>query len=553
MRILIFDDQADEIQRLATILGEVFPGASIWPTAERPTIFTNWKDVKQEIARRTGKEETIAFFDLALTHSQAKATRADAIAGFERFRSVRLTRPDWVVLLYTRYLDEPRWREAGVDGLLLKQDLDAKMRLPSRLTLVKGAVDAARAGRGLRPISGAVTFEYVDSPSLRQAGAALGEDGLSEIVEQEAKGWRSIQLTALSGGHSGAFVLLVKGKRARAEERRVIKASRERGQLVEEVEAPETYSGRLGGFSGRLVFRGSEIKELGNGRGYYFSLAVAQGRCLIEISDEGERRNAVDAVVAFALAECRRSVREHQMSRLRYGVMLPLTNMDVSRVRSSVPFLVKLGNAVSRRGLWPRIGLSPSEAARHALKVAEGWQHFAFAGASGAACVQHGDMNLRNVFIEEGWHVSFIDPARLRDWPLGYDLARLGIQLRVQWWDGREGRDYFPEEFAKWCVSAGGVARQAGVANVGGGCSEADACDDAMALLCRELSGEKGREVWRGYNIARMWDLLKVISYSDISPFKRLWAMTAVAMLFREVTKGSVTERHRRGRRAGRA
>ena len=119
--------------------------------------------------------------------------------------------------------------------------------------------------------------------------------------------------------------------------------------------------------------------------------------------------------------------------------------------------------------------------------------------------------------------LELIDLSRLRDWPIGYDLSRLSTMLRLRLALADEQEDWFPESLARcYCEPVANIDAQ--IEPESSLCPAAVYCDQAFRGFLETVDSEHRPRLEFGYRLGVLWDLVKVISYIDISPFKRVWA-----------------------------
>jgi hypothetical protein len=470
--------------------------------------------------------------------SKAKPQYADACLGRERVKLVIQRRPRWTVIRFTRFAPDPEgWDNAN--GLLRKIELDEKKTREGQLRLVKAVVRATFGRGSVLEQDGLGQRSIEDSPTLRQVQAGLGETGLEEILDREAAGWESVTVRALSGGYSGAYVLLLSGRCAGVPQEVVIKAARDRMLLDLELKARETHLGRLGELASHFVFSRADVRILDCGAGFYFGSAKAPGIGLLELGDR-DRMSAVRRFLALERSQYDVTLESTPRVLAAVGDMLTLSAVDMARIRASARELARVGRGAERRGFWPNEFARPEECSDAVVALAEQWPGLEAMNVKVFTCLQHGDANPRNVFVGRDGTVAFIDPARLREWPLGYDVARFSTQLRLRLLGADSGEDCFADSLASWCAwLLPGTQPTAST----GLCPESEFCDEQFEDFCRPREPEFRQRLLFGYWATACWDLLKVMSYGDASVFKRLWAMVwayQIAAWMRQAAPGLI-------------
>lgn len=96
--------------------------------------------------------------------------------------------------------------------------------------------------------------------------------------------------------------------------------------------------------------------------------------------------------------------------------------------------------------------------------------------------------------------------------------------LRLRLMDVRKQRDWMPDRLLEWTGES--VADlDADLSVRTGMCFEARYCDYQFRRFLDGLTDEKERRLLAfGYKLGTLWDLIKVVSYQDLSAFKRVWA-----------------------------
>ena len=137
--------------------------------------------------------------------------------------------------------------------------------------------------------------------------------------------------------------------------------------------------------------------------------------------------------------------------------------------------------------------------------------------------VQHGDLNPGNIMVLPTGFV-LIDFSRLGTWPVGYDLCRMATMLRLRLTDAQGQCDWVENGLVKWCQQP--FCRLTTTDNSLTICEYAEYCDQKFAEFA-QTKQDKEVHLRRGYLIGTLFDLIKVLSYSDLSVYKRLWALIA--------------------------
>jgi hypothetical protein len=145
--------------------------------------------------------------------------------------------------------------------------------------------------------------------------------------------------------------------------------------------------------------------------------------------------------------------------------------------------------------------------------------------------VQHGDLHAGNVLVSEG-QLSFIDLARLRPWPVGYDISRLATHARIHLPWQENDRDWIMHDLSNWTKEEFGTPYRGGSRRV---CEWSTKADDAFSRFLGKRPEKEQEALRRLYQFCALSDLLRIISYTTLSHFKRIWTAIAIWQLGREL------------------
>ena len=142
--------------------------------------------------------------------------------------------------------------------------------------------------------------------------------------------------------------------------------------------------------------------------------------------------------------------------------------------------------------------------------------------------VQHGDLHGGNVLVDQG-QLSFIDLARFGPWPVGYDMCRLATHARIHLpWQERD-RDWIEHDLQHWVLEEFAGIDPDFVSHVV--CDFAATTDRAFAGFVNERPVREHGELCRLYAFCALSDLLRILSYTTLSHFKRIWVAIAIWQL----------------------
>lgn len=533
MKIVVVDNELQETLRLLEYMREAFPEATVLPEPNTAA-FNEWEEV-YNFVRSVDDEFVVLCLDLAL--SSGKVDFKDVERGLDQGSAIRQLKAGWVLVAYTNHGKRatlfPGFKEA-FDGLIDKAVLDSLVHQDereARVLYVKNAVSAAIKNRA--PDRGQEIFpiqaRIIDSLGMRMFQAVFGDSAISEIIENETASWNDVELEALTTGHSGAFLLSLKGTFDNRPQSLALKVARDEVVIQAEVEAPSKNIRELGLLNGRLGYFDPKKKQLSAGNGVYYRQAFEDGRRLIELlpgSSNRASREILSPVVRLCL-DIFRSVDLSKCGEAPARRAFKLTPIDVSRLETSSQFMGELGETLTRSGMWPTSLPNPYEITGEVSDLVRNWSNCTLGDVSLKTVVQHGDLNPGNVLVRKEATSTpiLIDLSRLGHWPIGYDLSRLSLLLRLRLMDGDKNRDWLPNGLVDWLGES--VAqlnpRGDGKSSL---CAAAQYCDDQFRGFLNDIPDDKHRQVVAyGYRLGTLWDLIKIASYQDVSPFKRLWAL----------------------------
>lgn len=521
MKIIVIDNDTEWTNPLVDLLSQAFPGHIVLP-AEGQT-FTEWTEVRDYI-KAIPDDIAILCLDLALEDKETP----DSLRGLQHGQLIRTDKPQWVLIAYTRFgvrvKREPAFKEA-FDGLMDKGDLDPLISRPERLAYVKRAIDAATTSRKeARQEDILEGLKIIDSLGMRTFRAAFSDRTIKEIIEAETSGWQQIRLEALTTGHSGAFMLSINGTSKKGQHSLVIKVAKTPNVIKNETEAQIENLDNLGVLTGYVTPLDSDKKELTFDTGVYYRQARVEGQPLLELLRTGHwsRHKKLLRPVADLCIRVNKSAQFSEESSDFLRNKFKLAAIDISRLETSLTFLVSLGNTIRRRDFWPLATVPAARIAADLKKLANTWTETLCGDLKTWNITQHGDLNPNNIMILRDHSPRFIDLARLGSWPIGYDLSRLALMLRLRLTDSSGNQDWLHDSLERWYSEPVALIDQQ-IDVESALCPEAVYCDQQFRTFLQE-SPESYRDLLAfGYKLGTLWDLIKIVSYQDISPFKRVW------------------------------
>jgi hypothetical protein len=528
MRFYIIDDRENDHTYISGAVREAFPDATF--ALRNGQTFSSWTAVAEFLRNRADEvanNESILLLDMSLGEGDAESQVDE---GIRRARSLRVEFPAAIVIACTQYdgiLASRVRRGSPFHGVFAKEDWRALESNAERQTYVRTVIEQARPHDRSTVDKMRERATIDDSLGVRSYLAAFGDSALGELIFACADPADNVTVRALTGGLSGAFLFEIKTVGSRGRLSRIVKLARDRELIENEVTGLETYRPALGPLAAALLVLSSGIKRLPCGA-YYLEQASVDGEDLLRLMRRDPVAGALQvrsyiALLCACVSDAISAPAEIQCRRL--GDSFRFGPLDLERLRVSATFLEEIGPRLIDAGLWPT-SMSPAEAAKSLREVASGWRQgqLSFLDVETPVNAQHGDAHLANV-IHTGGRQLLIDIARVGVWPTGYDMSRAAIQARLRLLDHTGHADYMPERLPLWfdknlpATDHGNLVAE-----------QFDSAFDAVA------QNSKYCEALRlSYCVGTLWDLLKIASYGDVSPFKRVWAMVTAANLVNQL------------------
>jgi hypothetical protein len=546
MKIIVIDDNLDEALRLKDYAQDAFSDATVLPEeGSNSETFPDWSSAVTYL-RQISDEFAVLFLDLALKSGELDYN--DVRRGLEQGVTIRSLKRHWVIIAYTRFADyavtDLGYQEA-FDGIISKGKVDSLIGNEKRVSYVKRTINNAirKRKRNLRPDL-LLHARIVDSFGIRTFQAAFGEAAIAEIIENEAPQWSHREVEALTTGHSGAFMLSLRGRTARGNHSLVIKVAQNEQIIQHEIQAQREYFTQLGPLNSHLGYLDPEKKDLLTTLGVYYRQAFVDGDQLLELLRGNKwqhNKKVLGPIVDLCVEVCRKAEPHDSTSLARD--LFKLTPTDIGRLESSLDFIVELGSTLHASGFWPSLDATPRTMANQIVDLAKSWTENTLTDIALCTVVQHGDVNPGNVLISRApkGDAVLIDLARLGHWHIGYDLSRLALMLRLRLIDTEGQRDWLPQQLVNWVGESIAAVDQAPDID-GQLCPEAAYCDYQFQAHLQTLPLDLQRKLAYGYRLGTLWDLIKVISYQDLSPYKRIWALIEAWKLMKVLSRYSARD-----------
>jgi hypothetical protein len=523
MKILIIENNRGALDVLILALQTAYTGTSILPAPGN--MISQWSEARTLLGKEASDDpEQIIFCDLALDTDDA----GDARAGLEHVRSLFAIKPKATWIAYTSFteivaLDEAR---ALFHGILNKQELSQYRHPDKQSAFVERVVRRALAKRNGEK---GVKYLVEDSLGMRTFFATFPDLVLDELAAIVCLEWEDVEIRALSAGYSGSSLLALRGQKAGAPKHIVVKIA-PRIQLIErESTVLAEYFGESGDFVQKCA-RAHEVKTLPEHLGYYSLQGAISGPTLAALfQDEagdsvlvGRRDAGLRLLIDIELAQCALGWEDATGEAARRVLRMGLSAIDRHRAKRTCRDLPQMAEVIAEQGGWPREWPAPSVLFSRIERIVDRWDTLLSEVTPLRWVLQHGDLNPNNVILDDAGQVTFIDLARLDHWPVGYDLCRLIIQLRIRFIDHTRGLDWLQNNIFAW--------RKESLFRLMGGATTSLDSPCPPASLCEErlyswMNGQaEANRLIEGARLCAVFDLIRIISYADLSPYKRLWA-----------------------------
>lgn len=522
---VVVDNKASEIAYLRRLLSQAFDGWGVSELGGGPQV--DWDAVVELVERDVADgPDTILVCDLALNSSRSSGAQA-GVAACHRIRKFR---PRCVMLGWTEFPNVIRTRgedEGLFDGIIDKTQLTSFRSQLETVNHVRGIVKAACAKRE-SPDAQTNRIDFADGLGMRIAQMAIGEDALVSLTEAVAGDWTGRRVRALTSGFSGAHLLVIRGSERGRIQELVLKCASKRAIIEGDIVRRTLHIAELGALAQHLVEVDAAISEIPGHAVYYYRQVRVEGDDALSLlsSQKTAARGfqLTKKVVALEIENYRRAVKNN-VSEESLAAYFQLSGLDRSRAANSLEELCESASVIHRvRGGWPKRIPAPKEIVQGIEGVIGRWSALLSEEDGLPVVVQHGDLNPGNLMLTKKRDVVLIDLSRLGPWPMGYDLARLAMSLRLRLLGCGHRSDWVANGLIDWHRHP--VADLESGAGSGSEVCPWALCDSKYLefLTSDDRSKLRGAAV-RGYQIASMWDLVKVLSYQNVSEFKRIWAM----------------------------
>lgn len=480
MNFLVIDNQGGELDSLLFALHQCYPDCRIAPQVGQVT--ARWSDAEALVTTEAvNQPDQIIFLDLALDTNIAD----EASAGLERVRNLFAQRSEATWIAYTSFAEILDSHEARrmFHAVLDKQQLSQRRTDDERNVLLRRAVEEAIRKRG--GTTGAEPVEHEDSAGMRSFFAVYSENALEELFAVECSGWTDRRVRALSSGYSGSSLLEIIGRKNSARRQIVVKLAPRRKMIEEETSVLKEYKGEGGVFVGKCA-PPSPPSELPDQLGFYSIQEAVPGRTLMSLlADEAlpaiEAQTAMKIVIAVMVEQYGTAWYAEESDIQKKLEKFVFSEIDLDRARQACGFLLDIASVMVTRNHWPVRAPHPQDLFEQINELLFNWRNNLEKTLPFQWVLQHGDLNPHNVMVGAADQITFIDLARLGHWPVGYDLSRLAIQLKIRLVDQAGKLDWFEDRLATWCEEAiWGLGLGSTSKSASSHCPPAELCEAAL-------------------------------------------------------------------------
>ncbi len=525
MTICLVENLSSKHNAYFLALKEAFPGARIVPDFDQPC--DSWKTALALIKALPRDGEHVFVLDLLLTGDSSSDAdpAAGADEGLRNARYIRQEFPSAVMICISTWGHNVLQKQNPFDEVLdlqvpANKDVDrvsARLVMTIRRHLKTGASGAAQ------------DVAYEDSYAFRLAEAALGSERLRKFFPAVASGWKDVAVTALSHGASGAFLFKLSGQCNGRPSALVYKIARDRQLLQEEIEAFRQAQPHLGHFAGRFNSSGFEIEveaELP-----FYTQSLVPGKSLYAVFRDGgaaKCRPVLENVTRLLTQQYEWALEEKNHVGRPLASEFDLGPVRVQFLLHACDRLEPVAEFLRKRGRWPKGHPKPAEVFSDVRDLVKTWTN-ALALPAPYWVYQHGDLHGGNIIAVDT--PVFIDPPRLRLWPVGYDMCRLATHAQVLLTGPANDEDWVDGDIASWAKSPFADLDQDSI----GGDNGWPAQIHRSFLRFARAQRRSHAELRRVYEFCALSDLLRMINYPTLSHSKRIWVALGCSELKRRM------------------
>ena len=536
-RVIIINNQKKLVEHVRKLLIKAdYDPECVWPGDA--TVFSDWDTAFNKLVSLQSqgfnpeKTECFLLLDLALDDKNR-----DFKEGIGEITGNSNLLNDYIKVALTVWASDARkGLGSSVDGVIQETftELEDHARASRMLDCALQNASEVWSERTKRKLTAPRPNYFVmESPGGRAVQAALSQIGINFLVQEEAvsKGWTNVKVRSLTGGFSGAHLVKIEGDDDGTPVSIVCKVSRDRRSLEREIErigrAMESYEI----FASYLVPPKSPPKEVGTDDAWYIVQATAPGHSIENLISASEEIDEPQLEMLVKHSSQLMTDVKDKPAMISPMPALEMTEQDIARFETTAQALQKLVVLCRGRGLISDKVLVPQKI-EVLMDLVRHWNSRVVNAFNPAPHIkQHGDYNVRNIFIK-GEKLQLIDFARYGRWPIGYDVTRLELQLLLRGIDTFSKDHEFPDRLRLWetlweAVRPASPDNRALVA-VDPAHAPLLKIIDSLARIrqqafTRLVPDYTPEQQHRLISLMRAFDALKICSYQDTSVFKHVW------------------------------
>ncbi|MBQ0960703.1 hypothetical protein KAK06_17240 [Ideonella sp. 4Y11] len=571
VRFIILEDEVAVIHKYRNYL--IHGGVehdNIWPDGSQITTLRNarWMNVMHTLAELQQKGWDPTAFMTVLILDLALNEEGNPLLGIEEIRKSVDFLDQYVILVVSNSADAATDKlEDKVDGLLAKRDLtdiDPKEEGPYGShrfwTSIRSACQSWSRRTGRKSTLPLLPCAPVDSDniSLTVFRARFGMHAIDEIASYISEKFEANQpphIFISNGGFSGAAVLLIFFSTDKGVREIALKLSESRSALEKEASAAAEAINAAGKFDYAFQsIKGPYRLPLGGRTVYGMHQIYLKGTTL-----EHSFLDASDNDFKTSLAELNLMLNRISRSGIRDSRRLPASRIlgvseeQVERCCSNAADLHGLHKVfVKHVGHSPLVGEISQGKLEELCTALRNWSDFCDTcfPEGVAAYEQHGDFHARNIMVcpsGGGAQIKFIDSARFGNWPAFYDITRLRLNLAIRMLDPAKSQmEFMPDRVWKW--EQAWTSRTSSADRISKPDKYLSRYNTFQDVILKIIANVKREEPQiKDFDLTILlnecFDLIKMIGYVDISPFRRLW------LFYRLIDSFQNIKRRRTGRR----
>lgn len=519
LTFIIIENEKPRHETLWFALRDIFPDKSVAIAPDHTSPCVDWDTARQVIEGISRDNELIVFADLNLNGSDPNDARTGAL----ECRRLRLLRPDAQFIAATSFssvLEEVP--DAKQVFALILNKYDSVWRPEHERELISYLRDKIAFVRGRKGET--LELKIVNSQQLHLAEAALTREGLRHLVEEQTTGWSDRVVRALSGGLSGSHLLEISGHKDGLQIALLIKAAAHRESLQAEIQNLKDFRHQLDQFTVHVNIPEDNPQPLPGQRGYFYIQPRVPGENLLELLKDPariqEEQAATKELIGLLVAQYNNAITQsHPHSSDSLAEKFAFRPNHIQRLRDSVASLLPMARILAAARQWPLNVPAPEVLFAAFDTLVNDWSKHVSTIIVPFWAVQHGDLHPGNVLAQNG-RLGFVDFSHLGRWPIGYDLSRFASFARFQIPGHVDGSEWVLNQLTEWSREPFANFNTPTATSL---VPAATACDVAFAAFARSLSTREADVLLRLYTFCTISDLLRAVTYTHRSPFKRLW------------------------------